>query len=114
MHASRRWKVLSYDIRDPKRYRRVFRILKGYGESIQYSVFRFFLDDRTLEELRWRLERELADEDSLLVVDLCAGCAGRIRVRNRPNDWLALRPSFVIARSQAPPAGGGEDGGDGT
>ncbi len=104
MHAGRRWKLISYDIRDQKRYRRVFKILKGYGHSVQYSVFRALLDDRGLEELRWRLERELDATDSLLIIDLCPTCAGRVRVRNRPNDWGALPSAFLVASSQAPTA----------
>jgi CRISPR-associated protein Cas2 len=101
MHGERRWKLISYDIRDAKRYRRVFKILKGYGHAVQYSVFRACLDDRSLEQLRWRLEKELAPEDSLLIIDLCPRCANRVRVRNRPNDWAALPASFLVATSQA-------------
>jgi CRISPR-associated protein Cas2 len=108
MHSDRRWKLISYDIREAKRYRRVFKILKGYGHSVQYSVFRACLDDRTLEQLRWRLETELAPEDSLLIIDLCPACAGRVRVRNRPNDWAALPASFLFATNQASLPEGGE------
>lgn len=32
--------LVSYDISDPKRLRRVHRALRGYGEPLQYSVFR--------------------------------------------------------------------------
>jgi len=31
--------VISYDISEPKRWRRVFKIMKGYGEWLQLSVF---------------------------------------------------------------------------
>ena len=31
--------IVSYDICDPKRLRRVFRTMKGYGDPLQCSVF---------------------------------------------------------------------------
>ncbi|HEX8097943.1 MAG TPA: CRISPR-associated endonuclease Cas2 [Pyrinomonadaceae bacterium] len=32
--------IVSYDIADPKRLRRVHRTMRGYGDALQYSVFR--------------------------------------------------------------------------
>jgi CRISPR-associated protein Cas2 len=32
--------IVSYDIADPKRLRRVHRTMRGYGDPLQYSVFR--------------------------------------------------------------------------
>lgn len=31
--------IVVYDIADPKRWRRVFRVMQGYGEWVQLSVF---------------------------------------------------------------------------
>ena len=31
--------IVAYDITDPKRWRRVFKLMKGYGEWLQLSVF---------------------------------------------------------------------------
>ncbi len=67
----RRSYLLCYDIRDPKRLRRVHRVAKAYGEPWQFSVFYC-----TLSEIdRVRLERDLAEvanmkEDQILVIDL--------------------------------------------
>ncbi len=47
--------VVTYDIRDPKRLRRVYRLMLGYGEHVQYSVFRCDLTSRELLELKGRL-----------------------------------------------------------
>jgi CRISPR-associated protein Cas2 len=44
-----------YDISDDKRRTRVFRICLGYGDHLQYSVFRCQLTARELVELRGRL-----------------------------------------------------------
>ncbi len=63
--------VVSYDISDPKRLRNVFRLMKGYGEHIQLSVFRCDLTHRALVELRARLGAVINhDEDQVLFVDI--------------------------------------------
>lgn len=31
--------LIAYDIAEPRRWRRVFRILRGVGDSVQYSIF---------------------------------------------------------------------------
>lgn len=63
--------LVCYDIRDPKRLRRIHKFMKAYGEGWQYSVFYC-----TLKAIdRVRLEngvRELMNhkEDQVLIVDL--------------------------------------------
>ncbi len=32
--------IVCYDIANPKRWRRVYRIMRGFGDPLQYSVFR--------------------------------------------------------------------------
>ena len=36
--------VVAYDIGDPKRWRRVFRLMQGYGRWLQLSLFHSRLD----------------------------------------------------------------------
>ncbi len=50
--------IVTYDIADPKRLRRIFRLLRGYGEWIQLSVFQCRLGPVR----RIRLESELNSE----------------------------------------------------
>jgi CRISPR-associated protein Cas2 len=47
--------VVTYDISDPKRLRRVFRLMLGYGDHLQLSVFQCELNARELVELRHAL-----------------------------------------------------------
>jgi CRISPR-associated protein Cas2 len=47
--------VVSYDISNPKRLRKVYQTMRGYGDHIQLSVFRCELNRRELVELRARL-----------------------------------------------------------
>lgn len=32
--------IVTYDISDPTRWRKVFRTMRGFGDAVQYSVFR--------------------------------------------------------------------------
>jgi CRISPR-associated protein Cas2 len=43
--------VVAYDIADPKRLREVARTMLGYGDRIQFSVFRCLMNDRQRELL---------------------------------------------------------------
>ncbi|MBK6534550.1 MAG: CRISPR-associated endonuclease Cas2 [Deltaproteobacteria bacterium] len=80
------WMVI-YDVRDPKRWRKVYKLLRGYGQRLQYSVFKCQLSDRQLQRLRWQLEQRLDAVDSLLLVGLCGTCVERVVARNRPESW---------------------------
>lgn len=63
--------VVTYDIADPKRLRRVFRTLRGYGDHLQLSVFRCELNRRELVELRTKLAAAIhAADDQVLLVDI--------------------------------------------
>lgn len=67
----RRLLIVAYDISDPKRLRKVFKTLKGFGQHLQLSVFRCDLTDSQ----RIRLVAQLGavihhDEDQVMFVDL--------------------------------------------
>ena len=63
--------LVTYDVRDPKRLRRVFRVVLGYGDHLQYSVFRCELTDRELVELKGRLSMVIHHRlDQVLFVDV--------------------------------------------
>lgn len=59
--------IVTYDIRDDRRLRRVFRLMRGYGDHLQYSVFRCELSDRERAELILRLTEvmRLSDDQAL-------------------------------------------------
>lgn len=38
--------IVTYDISDDHRWRKVFKIMEGHGDRLQYSVFRCALSDR--------------------------------------------------------------------
>lgn len=79
--------VVTYDICEPGRLRRVFRIMLGYGDHLQYSVFRCDLSAQEVVELRARLGDVIHHtEDQVLFVRVgpsdgktreCFGAIGR-------------------------------------
>lgn len=95
-HTRRHWYLVSYDIRDPRRWREAYQLLRGHGERVQYSLFRCRLNRTELEALRWELERILAEEDDLMIVHLCPRCAGGVEVRNSDEAWDAPPRRFDI------------------
>ncbi|KAA0254359.1 CRISPR-associated endonuclease Cas2 [Acidobacteria bacterium ACD] len=105
MHDDKRWRLVCYDVRQPGRYRQLHKLIKGFGTPVQYSVFRCFLDDRTTAELRWRLEKILEPEDSLLVLDLCPTCAGKVVSRNHVEGWDEQPPAFLLVDGSQAPTG---------
>lgn len=76
--TGKHWHLISYDVRDAKRLRRVAKLLEGYGTRVQYSVFRCRLDTVALEKLHWELNQVMTDDDDLLVIPLCDNCAGHV------------------------------------
>lgn len=60
--------VVTYDIRDPKRWRRIFRIMKGYGEWVQLSVFQCRLNRQRHAELIALLDGMIHHADDHVVL----------------------------------------------
>jgi len=72
---------IAYDIRDPKRWRKVHRIMKGYGARLQLSVFECLLSEKQLEELREKLDPVLDHVvDRLMIARLCERCSDRVEM----------------------------------
>lgn len=72
--------LVTYDIRDDKRWRRVFRLMKGYGEWLQLSVFQCRLSRRRHAELVALLDGAIKHgTDAVLLIDL--GPADQVKPR---------------------------------
>ena len=69
--ARRKRYLVAYDIRDDKRLRRVHKTMKGYGWSLQYSVFICDLDAIELLALKTDLGTVIHHAaDSIAIIDL--------------------------------------------
>ncbi len=63
--------IVSYDIADEKRLRRVFKTMRDYGDHLQFSVFECQLTPSDLVRLRGELATIIHHtEDQVLFVDL--------------------------------------------
>jgi CRISPR-associated protein Cas2 len=72
--------IVTYDISDPKRWRRVFNVMHGYGDWLQLSVFQCRLSRRRHAELVALLDGIILDDhDHVLMVDV--GLAEKVEPR---------------------------------
>ena len=63
--------IVTYDISDDDRRNRVFKAMRGYGDHIQYSVFRCDLSDRERVTMISHLHPLIDhNEDQILLFDL--------------------------------------------
>jgi CRISPR-associated protein Cas2 len=71
--------VISYDISEDKRRTKIHKILKSYGQWMQFSVFECELTDTQYAKLRSRLRKLIKDDqDSIRFYFLCACCQGKV------------------------------------
>jgi CRISPR-associated protein Cas2 len=69
----RRCYLVTYDICNQKRWRKVFRIMNGHGEWWQYSVFFCILKEIDRVRMQTQLEECMnLKEDKCLIIDLGA------------------------------------------
>ncbi|GAB1410419.1 CRISPR-associated endonuclease Cas2 [Desulfovibrionales bacterium] len=82
--------IVSYDIRNSRRWRKVFTIMKGYGEWLQFSIFQCQLSKMRLIRMRGALEQEIKHgEDHVLIMDM--GVASNIKPKIQ-SLGLAFKP----------------------
>jgi CRISPR-associated protein Cas2 len=63
--------IVTYDISDTKRWRRIFKVMSGYGEWLQLSVFQCRLTPRRRAELETALRGLVKPgEDHVLLIDV--------------------------------------------
>jgi CRISPR-associated protein Cas2 len=72
--------IVAYDISDQKRWRRIFKIMEGYGEWLQLSVFQCRMSRRRHAELVALLDGMIQhQQDHIVLLDL--GVAENIEPR---------------------------------
>lgn len=87
--------IVTYDIADQKRWRRVFKVMNGYGRWVQLSVFQCRLTVRRRAAMAARLEEIInAREDHVLIFDL--GPADKVAVTTE-----SLGKSFTAITREA-------------
>ena len=72
--------IVVYDITDQKRWRRVYKTVKSFGQWVQLSVFQCVLSSKQLLRLEHDLEECIKKgEDHVLIADL--GPSDRVDLR---------------------------------
>lgn len=94
---ARRRHLIAYDISEPKRLRRVCKVMEAYGTRLQYSVF--LCDLSEIEQTRWRTDIHDAmdyGEDSVVVIDLGAVAnAATVTQLGRPRSLPVTGPTVL-------------------
>ncbi|MBX9825156.1 MAG: CRISPR-associated endonuclease Cas2 [Xanthobacteraceae bacterium] len=89
--------IVAYDIADDRRWRRVFKLVRGYGHWLQLSVFQCRLTARRRAELARRLEEVIHDcDDHVLILDL--GPADNVdpRVESLGKSFESVKRAAVV------------------
>lgn len=74
--------LIAYDIRSDRSRTKFSKFLKKFGRRIQYSVFELKNSDRilknVLKDVEHRYKKEFRPVDSVIILNLCAGCKKKI------------------------------------
>ena len=70
--------IVSYDIPSNRRRYKVMKTLEGFGTRVQYSVFECKLKPRQVSDLRKRVVKLIAPEDSIRLYFISADDVNRI------------------------------------
>jgi CRISPR-associated protein Cas2 len=89
--------LVSYDICDPKRLRKVAQACEDFGFRRQYSVFLCRLTGTDLVKLKSRLY-DLLDlqKDQVLFIPLCNRCAAQIEALGRPVEAHDAKDVLIV------------------
>ena len=89
--------IITYDISDQKRWRSIFKLLNGYGEWLQLSVFQCRLSRRRHAELVATLDELIHHkEDHVIILDVGAAGSVKPRVVSLGKDFQPVEKEPVI------------------
>lgn len=89
--------IVTYDIADDRRWRKVFKLMHGYGRWLQLSVFQCRLSARRRAEMAGRLEKAIhGRDDHVLILDL--GLADKVdpRVESLGKSFETIKRTAVV------------------
>ncbi len=89
--------MISYDIPDDKRRKKVYDLLSGYGKWVQLSVFECVLTPRQFRELQQRLKKRVKlQEDSIRFYPLSQHTLGQIEAWGVSEPITQLPGSTIV------------------
>ncbi len=89
--------IVCYDVRDPRRWRKIYKTMQGFGEWLQLSIFQCRLN--AVRKLR--LEDALSsiikhDEDHVLIMDLGPADNVKPKVKSLGKGFEPLENDAVV------------------
>jgi CRISPR-associated protein Cas2 len=73
--------LITYDITEPRRLKKLHSFLKEFGLNTQKSVFECELEDEAMKKIRSYCKEKLdLDEDSVRIYKICAPCMGKVEI----------------------------------
>ena len=89
--------IVTYDISDSRRWRRVFKTMNGFGEWLQLSVFQCRLSRRRRAELEMRLREVVkAGEDHVLLIDVGPADGTALAIESIGKTFARIERSAVV------------------
>jgi len=89
--------IVTYDISDTRRWRRVFKTMHGFGEWLQLSVFQCRLSRRRRAELETKLRTLIkAGEDHVLLIDVGPADKTDIAVTSLGKTFASIERQAVV------------------
>ena len=89
--------IVTYDIADDRRWRRIFKLMHGYGRWLQLSVFQCRLTARRRAEMALRLEAAMhMHEDHVLILDLGPADVVDPRVESLGKPFESVKRTAIV------------------
>jgi len=89
--------MVVYDISNPKRWRRIFKIMNEYGEWIQLSVFQCRLSKRKRVEFESKIRSTIKhDKDHVIIVDLGLADKADVAVESIGKSFKSIQREAVV------------------
>jgi CRISPR-associated protein Cas2 len=89
--------IVAYDIADERRGRRVFRLMQGYGQWLQLSVFQCRLTALRRAMLATRLDAMIhSKDDHVLILDLGPADKVHPRVESLGKTFQAVTRTAIV------------------
>src|SRR2546423_3853707 len=77
--------VVAYDIPDDKRRTKVHKVLTGFGQWTEFSLFECFLTKKEVLQMRAKLEQHLDSRtDRVRIYMICDACLAKIETVGIP------------------------------
>jgi CRISPR-associated protein Cas2 len=87
--------VVAYDIPNDRRRTKVHKVLQGFGQWTEFSLFECFLTKKELLQMRAKLDKHLdASNDRVRIYTLCDSCLTKVETVGIPEP--AEQTSYLI------------------